>query len=46
MKRKAPIALPKEIQPVQAYPRVPADDAQRKLYEKARHCQPIIEDSH
>ena len=36
VKRKAPIALPKDIQPVKAYPRVPADAQQRKLYDDAR----------
>jgi UDP-N-acetylglucosamine/UDP-N-acetylgalactosamine diphosphorylase len=36
VRNKPPIALPKDIQPVQAYPRV-ADASRRKLYQDAEH---------
>ena len=34
VRHKPHLALPKDIQPVKAYPREPGDDAQRKLYER------------
>ncbi|HXE54455.1 MAG TPA: UDPGP type 1 family protein, partial [Tepidisphaeraceae bacterium] len=36
VKRKPPISIPKDIQPVKAFPRQPATDQQRKLYADAR----------
>ncbi len=36
VRNRPPIEIPKDIQPVKAYPRVPADEKTRQLYQQAR----------